>query len=297
MANIGIPPGRSRLDVAGYTRSQQAILFLCLCLLFLGLSVSSLFVPLTESPTYDEYTYFDSGVIVLSGKPSAAIAARVAAAPDAATAKAQNPNIMPMLALYPLVGNSLISVLAGPCGPGGAGRVRAMLPIYAAKTATIAVSLLLACGVFAWARSLYGINAGFLALTLYVLDPNVIAHSRVVHQNILESCAIFAALYFFWKLVQAPSRTNAALAILAFSSAQITRFTALYLVPIYLLLLVGAFGPNLRRLAKDRNTAQLWSYLKVASAYIVLFGLSAIVLINIGFSGDGHFTRLGWYTF
>ena len=174
---------------------------------------------------------------------------------------------------------------------------KAMLPIYAAKTATIAVSLLLACGVFAWARSLYGINAGFLALTLYVLDPNVIAHSRVVHQNILESCAIFAALYFFWKLVQAPSRTNAALAILAFSSAQITRFTALYLVPIYLLLLIGAFGPNLRRLAKDRDTAQLWSYLKVASAYIVLFGLSAIVLINIGFSGDGNFTRLGWYTF
>src|SRR5205085_8348454 len=123
----------------------------------------------------------------------------------------------------------------------------AMLPIYAAKPATIAVSLLRACGVFAWARSHYGVNAGLLALTLYVLDPNIIGHSRVVHQNILESCAIFGALYFFWKLMQMPSRTNAALAILAFSIAQITRLTALYLIPIYLLLLVGAFGPSVGR--------------------------------------------------
>jgi hypothetical protein len=285
MQDVDSAVRRSRLDVIDYTRSQQAALLMCHGLAFVLLGIGSLFVPLTESLTFDEIAYFDSGVAVLSGRSS-----------TVATLK-PGMNIMPALALYPIVGNTIVAVMPSRVTAAVPDVVKARLPVYAAKGATIGMSLLLAVCVFVWARSLYGVAAGFLALTLYVLDPNIIGHSRVVHQNILEACTICVALYCFWRLLHSPSRSKAALAMLAFAVAQITRLTALYLIPIYAILVIGVFEPAVWRTLKDGATTQLLRYLKVAGIYVGLFGLSALILINIGFMADGTLTRFGSYTF
>jgi hypothetical protein len=224
------------INIASYSKRKQLLLFCCLCLLFLILNIGSLFLPYRESLTYDEWYYYQSGVDILSGEPS--------------KTKLPVPNVMPALALNPLFSkviragmpDQIISVSA-----------KNSEKIFWGKLATIFVSLLLASYVFQWSRELYGVNAGFLALSLYILDPNIIAHSRIVHQDLFGACAVFIATYYFWRFLKFGGAKNAVLSMVTFGIAQITRYTAIYLIPIYLVLSLGFYRATLLNLLKTRN--------------------------------------------
>lgn len=154
------------LNIASYSKRKQILIFLGLCFFFLLLNVTSLFLPLRETLTYDEPYHYVSGAAVLSGKASERGAADIDAR-----------NIMPASALNTLFAKAIRKtipekVISQP--------EKLELEVFLGKPPTILVSLVLAIYVFLWARQLYGINAGFLALTLYVFDPNIIAHSRLV---------------------------------------------------------------------------------------------------------------------
>ncbi len=63
----------------------------------------------------------------------------------------------------------------------------------------VLIGLLLGWYVFRWASELYGWTAGMLALTLYVFDPNILAHSTIVQTDIPIGAGMFILLYYFWK--------------------------------------------------------------------------------------------------
>ena len=268
------------INIASYSKRKQLLLFCCLCFLFLILNIGSLFLPYRESLTYDEWYYYQSGVDILSGKPS--------------ETKLPVPNVMPALALNPLfskviragIPDQLISVSTKNLGK-----------IYAGKLATIFVSLILASYVFLWSRELYGVNAGFLALSLYILDPNIIAHSRIVHQDLFGACAVFIATYYFWRFLKFGGAKNAVLSMVTFGIAQITRYTAIYLIPIYLVLSLGFYRATLLNLLKNRNYKIIGLGLKKITAYSLLLVFTSIIIINIGFSGERTFTKWGDYKF
>ena len=50
--------------------TNRKLFLCCLCCLFLILNIGSLFLPLKEPLTYDEVSKFESGLAILSGKPS-----------------------------------------------------------------------------------------------------------------------------------------------------------------------------------------------------------------------------------
>jgi hypothetical protein len=61
------------------------------------------------------------------------------------------------------------------------GSLRAFLDQFIiARFVTILFSALIALLVFHWSRSLYGFAGGLATVVLYVLDPNIIAHSQLV---------------------------------------------------------------------------------------------------------------------
>ncbi len=279
------------LNIANYSKGKQILLLCCLCFFFLILNIASLLLPLKESLTYDEASKFESGLAVLSGKPSERGATNV-----------HHRNIVPVSALNALISKPIPEPIISRLTEDGEaiiydGRIYPDGRIYFGKLATIFASLILAIYVFCWARQLYGVNAGFLALSLYILDPNIIAHSRLVTQDIFSACSVFIATYYFWSFLKFGGRKNAVLSMITFGIAQISRYTAVYLLPIYFLLIFSFYGSNIFKLIKTKNFKIILSGIKQFFNYSILLLLTTIIIINIGFSFEKTFTRLGDYKF
>jgi hypothetical protein len=260
-------------------KKYQALGITVLLIVFLTLCITSLFFPLQESLTYDEEYHHESAKAILRG--------------EASRRGDQDPglrNIMPMSALNILAARAIKILLP----------IAQSLPIndiFLEKLATIIVAIILAIYVFIWSRKLYGISAAFLALTLYVLDPNIIAHSRLFTQDIFGTFTIFVAVYYFWSLLRFGGRTNLILSIFTFSLAQISRFTSIHLVPIFVLLSVSFYGSSILTAFKEKNSLVIRQGLKCTASYIVLLVLSTILILNIGFSFERTLTKFGDYQF
>nr|UDF05924.1 ORF2 [Hormoscilla sp. GUM007] len=285
--------------MGNYSKRIKITLLSSLCFLFLTLCVGSLFLPHREALTYDERFYYESGLAILSGKPSEVGKQGVAAR-----------NIMPALALNASVGEAIPEKILSKLAEGGESSEDSIFyedsilhnnnreaRIYVGKLATIFVSLIAAIYVFIWSRELYGLHAGFLSLILYILDPNIIAHSRLVHQDILGACSVFVATYYFWRVLKYGGRKNTILSIITFGIAQITRYTAIFLVPIYLLLTLGFHSSTIINLIRGRDWKNITTKIVNFGKFTMACLLATILIINIGLSFDKTFTKLGDYDF
>ncbi len=262
--------------------------FLCFC--FLILTITSSFFPLKKSITYDEPDHYASGLAILSGKPS-----------ERAATDVNRRNNIPVSALNVLISKPfpehIISKLTENTWTFYDGQHHPDGRIYCGRIATICGSLILAIYVFCWARQLYGIYAGFLALSLYILDPNIIAHSRLVTQDIFSACSVFIAIYYLWNFLKFGGRKNAVLSMITFALAQITRYGSIYLIPIYSILVIGFYGSTLVKLIQTKQFKLILFSIKNFLYYTALFFLTTILIINISFSFDQTFTKFGDYKF
>jgi len=100
----------------------------------------------------------------------------------------------------------------------------------------VLLTVLLGWVVFCWGRELEHPGAGLLALFLCVFDPNILAHGRLATNDLAVTCFSFIAIYRFWKLLSSPDWANVIWAGLAFGLAQASKFSAVLLAPILMLL-------------------------------------------------------------
>ena len=84
--------------------------------------------------------------------------------------------------------------------------------------------------VFMWSRRLYGEWGGLLSLTLWVICPNVLAHSRLITTDMGATAFGVAATYVFWTYLQKSNWRWAVAAGLMLGLAQLTKFSMLVLV-------------------------------------------------------------------
>ena len=148
------------------------------------------------------------------------------------------------------------------------------------------VALLLGLFLFFWGRELGGALAGLIAAALFVLDPNTIAHGHYVTTDIGIAAFLFFAFYFFVHFLKRPSWKNVLLAGCFLGLAELTKFSAVLLFPIF-----GLFA-LLYALTKPTATPQsdttpsrlhprfsiLFEYLsKYAVMVVVCFALISIV--------------------
>lgn len=104
---------------------------------------------------------------------------------------------------------------------------------FFAKLQMIVIGIVLGVFVFLWSRALFGGTAAIAALLIYALDPNVLAHSQIVHTDIPFAAWLFAGSYFFWRALTRPSRWAAALTSFFFGLAAITKYSAIVILPIW----------------------------------------------------------------
>ena len=122
--------------------------------------------------------------------------------------------------------------------------------LFWARLPMLLVATLLGWTLWAWGRRMLGAGAGLAALTLFTLDPTLIAHGPLVTTDV--GCAAFGTLFLFllWRHLMAPSPARLVAAGVALGAALAAKFSALFFVPVAAVLLaLGAPREGARRLA------------------------------------------------
>lgn len=146
--------------------------------------------------------------------------------------------------------------------------------IRQARVMVLLFTLLLGVVIFAWARELFGPWGGLLALALYALDPNMIAHSGVATTDMAAVATIALAVYLLRLAVLRPSRGHTVLAGLGIGLALTAKFSAFILVPIAgLLLLIFALWPQ------GETTTPIAPRIGRAFGHYVLLGVLALLVV------------------
>jgi Dolichyl-phosphate-mannose-protein mannosyltransferase len=164
--------------------------------------------------------------------------------------------------------------------------------LFLARLPSLLLGVLLGGLVWLWARALFGAAGGALALFLYTFCPNVLAHTHLVTTDVATALAMFAAVYCLWRYLEAPSRGRLALAAAVFGAAQLTKATALLLLPIFAAILAARAVREARKASAPRRLAR-----ELARSGLLLLGfcLAALLALNLGFLCEGSLTPLKSY--
>lgn len=106
--------------------------------------------------------------------------------------------------------------------------------IFLGRLPTLWLTMLLAALIFRWGYEMAGKAAALLALTLFVLDPNVLANGGLITSDIAVTFFMLLAVYGFWRAGHGTCHTAyaALLTGLGLGGAAATKFSAAALAPI-----------------------------------------------------------------
>ncbi|HLC44126.1 MAG TPA: glycosyltransferase family 39 protein [Patescibacteria group bacterium] len=163
--------------------------------------------------------------------------------------------------------------------------------------------LMIALGlfIFKWAKELFGRKTALVVLLLYAFYPDVLAHGRLVTTDIAAAFGFVIATYYFDKAISKLTWRAIIYAALALALAQLLKFSAVLLFPIFfILIMIKAIQDR----GKDGFWSKLWFYFKPflwISIFSILFVWVAYIpfvfktpagieheLIEINLTSDPH---------
>ncbi len=116
--------------------------------------------------------------------------------------------------------------------------------LYTARFMILMLGMGLGTVIFLWSQELYGIWGGILSLSLYVFCPGFAAHSSIAHTDVGVTFFCALAAYFLWKFLEKETTRTLLWTAAAFSLACAAKFNALYLGPLFLMILLVKRGPK-----------------------------------------------------
>ena len=165
---------------------------------------------------------------------------------------------------------------------------RVMTTLFACATGLV---------IFLWARKLYGFVPALFSLGLYILDPNIIAHSQLVTTDAYAMGMILIACYWLWKFAESRRWQDGLILSVMLGLAQLTKYTALALYPLFAVALLLHDWSTLR----STFHAERWRGIGIATLQYLKYALVAlfisVLIINIGFLFNGTFKSFSDYQF
>ncbi|MBW1862657.1 MAG: glycosyltransferase family 39 protein [Deltaproteobacteria bacterium] len=150
------------------------------------------------------------------------------------------------------------------------------------------------CGwlLYKFAVEIYGFRGALFALFLFVFNPNVLAHSRLTTIDMGATLTIFLSIYCFWKYLKLENGTNAIIAGIALGVAQLSKFTALILYPIFIIIFV-VFKMKKRHGELTKPETSLTKSVALLIAILIV----SLLIINAGYLFSGSFIPMNEFTF
>jgi hypothetical protein len=145
--------------------------------------------------------------------------------------------------------------------------------VFWGRLPAVALSAGLAALVLAWARELWGPLGGLLALFQYVFDPTIVAHAQLVTTDV--GLAFFGTLFLYVlkRTIQAPSVSGFAASGVTLGLALGTKFSAVLLLPMTVVLLVFAAVSHKAKTRTAPTHYLVGLGLLAASAYVVVWAI------------------------
>ena len=144
--------------------------------------------------------------------------------------------------------------------------------------------------IYRWCQRLYGHRAACLGVTLWCIDPTVLAFTQLVTPDVLSAFCAVASTYIYWRFLRTPSTTRAASSGLVLGLALLSKFTLLVLVPAWILLAL------LVRPDAEENANSLRQRQSTTRDFL-LIGLLCLVVVNAGYGFKESFLSLKEYHF
>ncbi|MGO9587390.1 MAG: hypothetical protein ACLP2Y_14440 [Limisphaerales bacterium] len=148
--------------------------------------------------------------------------------------------------------------------------------VFWGRMPILGLGLGLALLVFLWAREWFGLAGGILSLALFCFDPNFIAHSGQVTTDVGVSLFLFGAVYFLWRICRRLEVVGVVLFLLFFSLAFVTKFSAVLLLPIFWLTVLGWMLTPEPMLIGAAGRVKLTSPASKLALFAGLFGLALL---------------------
>jgi len=143
--------------------------------------------------------------------------------------------------------------------------------LYAARFMIVLLGVLLGVLLFCWTRELFGFSVAAIVLGLYTIEPNLLAHARLVTTDFGVTCFLFGTMYFLWRTARRLSVGNLCGLAGFFALAYVSKYSALLLGPIVLALLaVRVCQPRPWPITIGRQT-QLTGWRQRAVVALVMF--------------------------
>ncbi|MCL5744999.1 MAG: glycosyltransferase family 39 protein [Acidobacteria bacterium] len=114
-----------------------------------------------------------------------------------------------------------------------ANRIPAGRMLFAARTVSIAITLLLIAAVGLWTRALFGAVPGIFAALLVALDPNILAHGRYVTNDVPAALAWLVSIAAWVRYLTRKRPLDLLWAGLALGLALATKFSTVLLLPAF----------------------------------------------------------------
>lgn len=116
-----------------------------------------------------------------------------------------------------------------------------------ARLGPMLLTLILIVFIYLWTKELLGPWWALLPASLFAFSPTVLAHGHYVTTDIGAALGIFISIYYFIKYHLEPRRKNLIIAGFAFGIAQLLKFSAVILIPYFILLLIFFYGAGVYR--------------------------------------------------
>lgn len=162
-----------------------------------------------------------------------------------------------------------------------------------ARVPMVLISCLLAFVIYRWASALFGSAGGLFSLFLFIFEPNILAHSRLVLTDIGSSFAYCLFWYLVWRWLKNPSFGNSIMTSLTAAASLLVKHSMVVVPVCWFLILISMVF--LRKL-----TVRQWLQ-TIALSFLLM-----VLVLNIGYgfrsrafnSGDLKMVAgwLGWHS-
>lgn len=155
--------------------------------------------------------------------------------------------------------------------------------IFWARIGAILLTLILTLIIYYISKKLTGPILAFLPTTLFAFSPAVLAHGHYVTTDIAAAFGILISLYSYANFLKNPTTKNGVFATICFGLAQLSKFSAILLIPFYLIIAVvwGIYKASQVKVAPIGGS-KLGTFFKmpiVELARLAVIGIAATILI------------------
>lgn len=249
-------------------KKRQTIISLLIVLFFF---VNGIVSASKISKTYDEDTHLDFGLSLLHGN-------------------AERPweSVMPIS-----VWNALPRFIAETNS--GVVFNDFLSTLLAARAMTILFACVVAYLIFHFSRKLYGFVPALFSLLLFILDPNVLAHSQLITTDMFTTGALLLVVILLWRYVQHRNWWNRFLLATGLGFAVVTKYTAISFIPLIFGML---FLYDIAKVVREGQIADRYlSLLREYIKFILLTTLISILVLNAAYLMYRSFVPFGDYVF